>query len=748
MAKITYIREEDSSSSELPAVERKAAEEATYAFLMAVRNYALFPPEHASTRNMLAGLTLTINNFTKTYGELRLEIEKNRILYDDEKIYEELDPDENPAFIFFRDGIRILEFLEGMESRELVAFFKIVDHFKIITEEPDGDLVTDLWSADLEHINYEASDELWEAEPVLEFSLLNPMASEYLSKAKGLAVKGFDMLKSMLGIDIEPKDVDKEKETGGEGSKSGAPGTGEEGLGDLEVHGLEMEKDAGGEVNGAAGGGDGEFGGDTDGGSAGEPGQGGTGDGGLYAEPDFWGALVGLDGDGEGIAGGGVPGSGTGPGTSPGQKKKTPAGSRGKAVRGGKAESVRQNVSSHKQRPGAPSRLSQRAGDADAPPDEEYIGVTIASVEPGHTLWDFTPEEQRTLEYMVKEYEEQSNNANAVEFLMILLKDEEEKHIFESIIGFMRDEFRNILAERDFRLGYILLSNIKEIQEQLPEDKVWAEPILKQYFDDIADAEILDALVPMWPEIHTFDKNLLKALASLLQLMPPRAGEAIASFISEIEPGPGRRIAIDLIASFVSRDLKILDQLLARPEEDLAQRLVMVLADMQDEARAEMMLYKVIGHPKEVVRKKALEILLSRESEYFEKLFKLVQDPSAEIRTTILNYLSGFRSKVLEKLFLDYMSGDIFQKQERDHLAACYKVLGKCGSDFAVEKLEKILFGQPWNFVSGFGVPVHRQGAAGALAAIKTPASLKALNKAEDSSVPHINKAWKLATGN
>ena len=103
MAEINYI--EDDHESELPAVELKAAEETTFALLMSIRNYGLFPPGHASTTNMLGGLTNTINLFTKEYGELRLEIEKNRILYGGEKVYEEANHDENPSFIFFRELI-------------------------------------------------------------------------------------------------------------------------------------------------------------------------------------------------------------------------------------------------------------------------------------------------------------------------------------------------------------------------------------------------------------------------------------------------------------------------------------------------------------------------------------------------------------------------------------------------------------------------------------------------------------------
>jgi hypothetical protein len=94
------------------------------------------------------------------------------------------------------------------------------------------------------------------------------------------------------------------------------------------------------------------------------------------------------------------------------------------------------------------------------------------------------------------------------------------------------------------------------------------------------------------------------------------------------------------------------------------------------------------------------------------------------------------------------MATDRFQRQERDHIEACYKTLGKCGSDNSVEMLEKILYGQAWNFVAGLGTSVHRNGAAVALALIKSTASLMALNKAEKSAVPHIKKAWRIATGN
>ncbi len=759
MVEISYIEED--LESELPAVELKAAEEAAYALLMAIRNYGLFPPGHASTKNMLGGLTKTINLFTKDYGELRLEIEKNRILYNSEKVYEEANHDDNPAFIFFRDGVRILEFLEGLEGREIVSFFTIVDHYKIITAEPDGDLVTDLWSADFPHINYEASDELWEAEPVLEFSLLNPDAQEHMSKRGGLMARGFNMLKSMLGIEDEPvekkESVSADKGQAPEGERSAETGgpvdwtaagdrdiAGELGVATDSLSGEEEGEGYSGEGFGeGAGEGFGEGEGD------------GSGGGGFYepepeppVELDFWEALTGsLDVEEEDTSTETAPGSVSGKGG--GAKK---VGKEKRSSRIGKKKSKGPvgkggGPGGHRTADAA-ARISRGRQDSNAPVETDYIGISIASVEPGHSLWDFSEEEQRTIENMVREYEEGCNNTDAIEFLMLIIREEEEPHVFESIINFMREEFRIILTEQNFRIAYVMLTNLRDFREEFKESRSWTTPVIDEFFEDIGEAEILEVLLPIWPELPTFDQNKLKAFAAVLQLLPAKAGESLATIFSKVESAQGRSIMADLIASFASRDRQVLEELLSRPEEELVLRLLKVLVAQPDEMVAERLLYKVIGHPKEQVRSRALDILVERESEYFEKLFQLTSDPSQEIRGKVFAYLEEFRSKVLERLFVDFMVTDRFQRQERDHIEACYKTLGKCGSDNSVEMLEKILFSQAWNFVAGLGTPVHRNGAAVALALIKSPASLKALNKAEKSAVPHIKKAWRKATGN
>jgi hypothetical protein len=188
--------------------------------------------------------------------------------------------------------------------------------------------------------------------------------------------------------------------------------------------------------------------------------------------------------------------------------------------------------------------------------------------------------------------------------------------------------------------------------------------------------------------------------------------------------------------------------MLSRPEEDLILRLINVLRGVKDRERAEQMLLKTVKHPKEKVRQEVCDILLERGSAEYDKLFLLIHDPSPAVRSRICEYLSRKRNQRVEQLLLAHMASARFLAENKEHISQCYLVLGACGSDVSLPFLEGVLFGQPWNFVAGLGQAVHRQGAALALQKIHTAASLKLLGGAEESSVPHIRKAWLKATGN
>lgn len=760
-------------------MEQKAAQEVTLAFLMAVKNYGLFPPDHASTINMLNALSATLGGFIDRYGPLRLNIEKSRIRYEDEIIFEEPNPDYNPAFIFFRDGLLWLEFLPGLQPHEVLNFFRIISRFKLALEDPEGDLVTELWGADLEHINYEASDNLWEAEPVLEFSLLNPDAQAVLEYGGASSVAGFDLLKSVLGV-AGP--------SGGGGGEYGISGVG----GIAAAH---LAPGPAAKVAGIPGGGGGEgigqgeeigpggFGGGTTKGGAAPKGReksapmadealagaisGLTGPG-MASGPgksapeenpedlDFWAALRRVSPSAQVV--GGVRKSGPtaagGDGSGPARTGKQGTGDK-KAVgadagniaapdstRSGPSEVATRKATAFS-RPGHGGDWEDGCGD-----EEQYISVNVASIEPAHSLWHFTSDEQLALAQMVRQHEKGDNSSDIIDLLLILLKMEAEPPIVHAILAFLKEQFRITLTNRRFKSGHFLLAKVNALLRELEPEKEWARPMLGQFFIEVSEPEILDALAPVWRELPSLAPEVLEDFASILRLLPSQAGVALVPLLPQVEVGMGRRILLDLIAAFASQDLTILVKLLDRPEEDLILRLVHVLRESPDRQYSEKLLFKILKHPTEKVRLEVCDILLGRDIEQYDKLFTLINDPTPAIREAAFGYLGRERNPEVEALFLAHIASDRFLFEDQDHVANCYLTLGLCGSDNSLPLLKKVLFGQPWNFMAGTGTRVHRHGAALALSKLRTRASRKLLAEAEFSAIPHIRSAWLKAKGN
>jgi HEAT repeat protein len=137
---------------------------------MAAKNHTMYPEDHAINQESLQAVVSRLNFFLNKYGDLRLDIEKDRLLYEDETVYQD-DPNRDKlAYPLFRDGIQWMEFQAGIEIWELSDFIKILNQYRILQEEPKGDLVTALWEMDLPHVQYSATDVLWRGETVTDFS--------------------------------------------------------------------------------------------------------------------------------------------------------------------------------------------------------------------------------------------------------------------------------------------------------------------------------------------------------------------------------------------------------------------------------------------------------------------------------------------------------------------------------------------------------------------------------------------------
>ncbi|MGB2929630.1 MAG: HEAT repeat domain-containing protein [Desulfobacterales bacterium] len=152
------------------AQELQAVEAVIASFIMAAKNYAMYPESHATCQNSLQTVKSRLDAFIENYGDLRFEVEKDRLLFQSKTVQQDDPKTGTLAFPLFRDGIQWLEFKQGFELWEISGFFKIFNDYKSLQEEAEGDLVTALWEMDFPHLQYAAMDVLWKAETLIDFT--------------------------------------------------------------------------------------------------------------------------------------------------------------------------------------------------------------------------------------------------------------------------------------------------------------------------------------------------------------------------------------------------------------------------------------------------------------------------------------------------------------------------------------------------------------------------------------------------
>ena len=153
-------------------------------FFLAIKNYSLYPEHHAVSKEAIADFKTYLDRFFGNYGRLRIDVERERLLYRGDVIYQGPPNPENSAFLFYRDGIQWLELKEGLGREEIIDFIRIIDKYRAQKEEAEGDIVTALWEAEFPNLNYGTNELLWEEDEPIDFSRLKVMEEEHLGLDK------------------------------------------------------------------------------------------------------------------------------------------------------------------------------------------------------------------------------------------------------------------------------------------------------------------------------------------------------------------------------------------------------------------------------------------------------------------------------------------------------------------------------------------------------------------------------------
>ena len=165
-----------SAPKSLSDKELKDARQLFNIFLLAWKNYGLYPEDHTASIRAFQNVASAFGNFLTTHRDLRLTVEKDRLLWGSDSIYEvSADaPSEDIITLLYRDGIKWIEFQHGLTLDEIASFFKIAYKYRMFAEETEGDIATALMDAELQHIDFKAIDIFWQDLLLMDFSKLPP----------------------------------------------------------------------------------------------------------------------------------------------------------------------------------------------------------------------------------------------------------------------------------------------------------------------------------------------------------------------------------------------------------------------------------------------------------------------------------------------------------------------------------------------------------------------------------------------
>lgn len=158
------------------------ARRAMSALSLAFKAVAMFPEGHVNRQRPFQIMLRAMADFLDRYGELKLQVERDRFVREGRSVYEEAPESGTLVAPLFRDGVRSLSFQPGLGEGELHRFFRILHQYRTLREESESDVVTALWEEDLTCLRLDAREIVWENEPLLSFPPPLPPPGEYLEE--------------------------------------------------------------------------------------------------------------------------------------------------------------------------------------------------------------------------------------------------------------------------------------------------------------------------------------------------------------------------------------------------------------------------------------------------------------------------------------------------------------------------------------------------------------------------------------
>ena len=125
------------------------------------RAYQLYDENNPVRRRFGEQLRGELSALWQLVEQLVLRVDEDHMYLGDVAVYQSESRNDSLAFLFFKDGIREIKLLPGLETDELDRFLGVLQKARKLVPEGD-DLLTVLWEADLRYFEYQYVDLLAE----------------------------------------------------------------------------------------------------------------------------------------------------------------------------------------------------------------------------------------------------------------------------------------------------------------------------------------------------------------------------------------------------------------------------------------------------------------------------------------------------------------------------------------------------------------------------------------------------------
>ena len=128
----------------------------------ALRAFQLYDDNNPVRKRFVTSLREAFEQIWQEVEGLNLSIEQDRMLLVGEEVYQSSSRSDSLAFLLYKDGIRDITFLPGVEGPEVEKILGVLQRAKMLKTAEADDLLTMLWEQDLEFFTCRCVDQITE----------------------------------------------------------------------------------------------------------------------------------------------------------------------------------------------------------------------------------------------------------------------------------------------------------------------------------------------------------------------------------------------------------------------------------------------------------------------------------------------------------------------------------------------------------------------------------------------------------